>query len=73
MPDVEYADLWSSDMVGFLLGCSFSWEDLLRTRGLCPRQIQENKNVPMVTAAYIYMAYITYTRIGLNGLAAVQV
>ena len=36
-------------MVGFLLGCSFSWEELLKTNGLCPRQIEEQKNVPMVT------------------------
>ena len=63
----DIRDLWTDDMVGFLLGCSFSWEDVLtrqgscgircgirpctptpiRTGGLQPRQITEQKNVPM--------------------------
>jgi len=45
--DIE--DLWQDDFVTFLLGCSFSWEDLLAENGLCPRQIEEKKNVPMYT------------------------
>jgi len=40
-------ELWSEDMVGFLLGCSFSWEDVLAERGLIPRHVEEKKNVPM--------------------------
>jgi len=43
----DVTDLWSGDMVGFLLGCSFSWEQLLQSQGLCPRQIEQQKNVPM--------------------------
>ena len=45
MADVK--DLWTEDMVGILLGCSFSWEKALADAGLCPRQIEEGKNVPM--------------------------
>ena len=28
-----YAELWTGDMVGFLLGCSFSWEAELASKG----------------------------------------
>jgi uncharacterized protein YcsI (UPF0317 family) len=48
--DVERIDapgLWRDDLVTFLLGCSFSWEDVLDQAGLRPRQIAENCNVPM--------------------------
>jgi len=45
VPDVTA--LWAEDMVGFLLGCSFSWEDVLSEAGLMPRQVEEKKNVPM--------------------------
>lgn len=41
------ADLWGETTVGFLLGCSFSWESLLAEHGLTPRQIEEGRNVPM--------------------------
>ena len=34
-------------MVGFLLGCSFSWEQALVDAGLTPRHIEEGRNVPM--------------------------
>ena len=40
-------DVWSDDLVTCLLGCSFSWEDVLADAGLVPRQIEEQKNVPM--------------------------
>ena len=39
--------LWSEDMVGFLLGCSFSWEDHLEKAGLVPRHVEQKSNVPM--------------------------
>jgi len=39
--------LWDNGMVGFLLGCSFSWEHVLKEEGLCPRQIEQGTNVPM--------------------------
>eukprot|EP00913_Durusdinium_trenchii_P018991 g17847.t1 len=32
---------------GFLLGCSFTWEDLLAEAELTPRHVQERRNVPM--------------------------
>ena len=43
----DITHLWSNDMVGFLLGCSFSWEDKLKQAGHCPRHIKEGVNVPM--------------------------
>ena len=43
----DVTELWSDDMVGFLLGCSFSWEHLLHEAYLTPRQIEERCNVPM--------------------------
>ena len=33
--------------VGFLLGCSFSWEDKLAAAGLAPRHVEAGTNVPM--------------------------
>eukprot|EP00947_MAST-08B_sp_MAST-8B-sp1_P005262 g5262.t1 len=43
----DISELWTDDMVGFLLGCSYSWEHALAEAGLCPRQIEEQCNVPM--------------------------
>jgi uncharacterized protein YcsI (UPF0317 family) len=46
----EYADvahLWRDDLVSFLIGCSFSFEDDLLQAGIPVRQIEENRNVPM--------------------------
>ena len=43
----DVADVWRDDMVGFLLGCSFSWEHLLASAGLTPRHIEQGSNVPM--------------------------
>ena len=47
----DASDAWGDDFVGFLLGCSFSWEHLLAERGLTPRHVQssgvEAKTVPM--------------------------
>jgi len=40
-------DLWRDDLVTFVLGCSFSFEDALIADGLEIRNISENKNVPM--------------------------
>lgn len=40
-------DTYENDMVGFALGCSFSWEDVLKDRGLAPRHMLNNTNVPM--------------------------
>ncbi len=43
--DVE--DLWNDDLVAFLIGCSFSFEDALLQEGIPVRHIEENRNVPM--------------------------
>lgn len=38
---------WEEDMVGFLLGCSFTFEQALLHNGIPIRHIEENSNVPM--------------------------
>ncbi|MGR6872124.1 putative hydro-lyase [Pseudomonas sp. HK3] len=46
----EVADIshvWRDDLVTFLLGCSFSFEEALIADGLDVRNISEGKNVPM--------------------------
>ena len=47
----DVADLWTDDMVGFLLGCSFSWEGRLEAAGLTPRHVEQKRNVPMYRTA----------------------
>lgn len=39
--------LWRSDFVGFLLGCSFTFEAALIEAGLPVRHIEQGRNVPM--------------------------
>lgn len=46
----EPADLfgwWRDDLVGFLLGCSFTFENALLKAGLPLRHIEQGRNVPM--------------------------
>lgn len=43
----DITKFWKDDTVGFLLGCSFSWEGLLAELGLTPRHVEEGRNVPM--------------------------
>ena len=43
----EIKSLWTDDLVGFLIGCSFSFEEAMLQAGLTIRHIEENKNVPM--------------------------
>ncbi|UCC71935.1 MAG: putative hydro-lyase [Gemmatimonadota bacterium] len=46
----EVADLlsiWRNDLVGFLLGCSFTFEWALQKAGIPIRHIEEGANVPM--------------------------
>src|SRR5262245_15444125 len=46
----EPADLgrwWRDDLVGFLLGCSFTFENALLQAGVPLRHIEQNRNVPM--------------------------
>ena len=45
VPDIER--YWNEKMVGFLLGCSFSFETAMLNNGIPVRHIEENCNVPM--------------------------
>ena len=40
-------DYWADDLVTFVLGCSFSFEEALLSSGLEVRNISERRNVPM--------------------------
>ncbi|PMB47914.1 DUF1445 domain-containing protein [Fischerella thermalis CCMEE 5205] len=44
---MDIKQLWRDDFVGFLIGCSFSFEAALLNTGIPVRHIEENKNVPM--------------------------
>lgn len=39
--------LWRDDMVSFVIGCSFSFEEALKATGIPLRHIQAGRNVPM--------------------------
>eukprot|EP00802_Teleaulax_amphioxeia_P022224 Tamp_22647.p1 GENE.Tamp_22647~~Tamp_22647.p1 ORF type:complete len:317 (+),score=60.64 Tamp_22647:62-1012(+) len=52
----DISPLWTHDMVGFLLGCSFSWEDELERAGCVPRHIERKKNVPMFNTSWANQA-----------------
>lgn len=43
----EIKHLWQDDSVGFLLGCSFTFEHALVAEGLQVRHLEEGRNVPM--------------------------
>lgn len=43
----DITSLWEDDMVGFLIGCSFTFEQALLNNGIPVRHIEENRNVPM--------------------------
>jgi len=43
----DLRDVWTSDLVAFLLGCSFTFEAGLLQAGIPVRHIEEGKNVPM--------------------------
>jgi uncharacterized protein YcsI (UPF0317 family) len=51
VPDVaeptDVVSLWRADLVGFLLGCSFTFEAALMAAGLPVRHIELGRNVPM--------------------------
>ena len=58
---------WRDDLVGFLLGCSFSFEGALLEAGIPVRHIEQNRNVPM------YVTNIQCTPAGaLNGPVVVS-
>jgi uncharacterized protein YcsI (UPF0317 family) len=43
----DVRDLWRDDFVGFLIGCSFSFEEALLSAGVPVRHVETGKNVPM--------------------------
>ncbi|OAP62396.1 hypothetical protein AYL99_04599 [Fonsecaea erecta] len=43
----DIGDVWTEDHVGFLIGCSFSFEAALTAAGLMPSHIAHGRNVPM--------------------------
>ena len=43
----DIKDLWQDDLVTFLIGCSFSFEEAILKAGLGVRHIEEGANVPM--------------------------
>ncbi|TXL64442.1 putative hydro-lyase [Cerasibacillus terrae] len=43
----DIKEYWEDDMVCFLLGCSFTFENSLLNGGIPIRHIEENRNVPM--------------------------
>jgi uncharacterized protein YcsI (UPF0317 family) len=49
-PVAEVSDVtgyWRDDLVSFLIGCSFTFEDALREAGVPVRHIEQGTNVPM--------------------------
>lgn len=43
----DICDLWRDDLVAFLIGCSFSFEEAMLAAGLPVRHIEQARNVPM--------------------------
>src|SRR4051812_8964623 len=43
----DLRDLWREDLVTFVLGCSFSFEEALMAAGLRLRYVEQGTNVPM--------------------------
>jgi len=45
----DIKDYWTKDMMGFLLGCSFTFEKALIGAGIPVRHIEEKHNVPCIS------------------------
>ncbi len=45
VPDIR--DLWTDELVAFVLGCSYSFEEALIEAGVPVRHVEEGRNVPM--------------------------
>ncbi|MQY08041.1 putative hydro-lyase [Actinomadura macrotermitis] len=43
----DVRDHWRPDLVAFLIGCSFTFEDALREAGVPVRHVEQGRNVPM--------------------------
>ena len=44
-------DFWQPDLVTFVIGCSFTFDDALRAAGLTPRHVRLGRNVAMYRTA----------------------
>ncbi|KAF3763215.1 DUF1445-domain-containing protein [Cryphonectria parasitica EP155] len=44
---LDIASVWTDDHVGFVIGCSYSFESALSAAGLTPRHQVQGRNVPM--------------------------
>ncbi|CAF4821516.1 unnamed protein product [Rotaria sp. Silwood1] len=49
----DIKEYWNDDMVTFLMGCSFSFEDALQQHGIRIKNIDQNKNVAMYKCSKI--------------------
>lgn len=47
----DIGDLWQDDLVAFVLGCSFTFEEALVRAGFGVRHIEQGRNVPMFKTA----------------------
>ncbi len=47
----DVADLWTDDLVTFVLGCSFTFEEALMREGYSVRHVEQGRNVPMFRTA----------------------
>ena len=43
----DVRDVWRDDLVAFLIGCSFTFEDALLAAGVPVRHLEQERNVPM--------------------------
>jgi len=59
----DISSLWRKDLVTFVIGCSFSFEEALQGAGLRVRHIEMQRNVPMYATVLIHglqLLYIIY-------------
>ena len=52
-PDIQH--VWTDDLVAFLIGCSFSFDEALANDGIEIRNITEGKNVSMYKVLPTYL------------------
>ena len=53
----DVSGIWQEDMTGFLIGCSFSFEEALIKSGIEMRHIAMNRNVPMYKTNIMTLPY----------------
>jgi len=54
---VDATEFWQEDMVSFLIGCSFSFEEALLKAGLPVRHMEMGCNVPMYRSSLVTVPY----------------